>query len=139
MGRIALVTGGVSGIGAATAKLLKNSGYTVVANYFGNDADPTNPSRNRLRHIFCRGRDGSVYGGFAGSSDSGCRSYLCYGAGRLGYAWRNCGIRRWSGDCQGRDASRLLGSIGDGAHRGSRQVLRSHGIMCRVPGEPPNR
>ncbi len=38
MTRTALVTGGVSGIGAATAKLLKNSGYTVVANYFGNDA-----------------------------------------------------------------------------------------------------
>jgi acetoacetyl-CoA reductase len=39
MNRIALVTGGVSGIGAATTKLLKKSGYSVVANYFGNDAD----------------------------------------------------------------------------------------------------
>jgi acetoacetyl-CoA reductase len=39
MSRIALITGGVSGIGAATAELLKTSGYTVIANYFGNDAE----------------------------------------------------------------------------------------------------
>ena len=39
MGRIALITGGVSGIGAATARLLKSSGYSVAVNYFGNDAD----------------------------------------------------------------------------------------------------
>ncbi len=39
MTRTALITGGVSGIGAATAKLLKASGYNVVANFFGNDAD----------------------------------------------------------------------------------------------------
>jgi acetoacetyl-CoA reductase len=39
MARIALVSGGVSGIGAATATLLKASGYTVIANYFGNDAE----------------------------------------------------------------------------------------------------
>lgn len=37
MARVALITGGVTGIGAATAKLLRKSGYTVVANYFGND------------------------------------------------------------------------------------------------------
>ncbi len=37
--RTTLVAGGVSGIGAATAELLKSSGYTVIANYFGNDAD----------------------------------------------------------------------------------------------------
>jgi acetoacetyl-CoA reductase len=39
MTRIALVSGGVSGIGAATTKLLKTSGYDVIANYFGNDAE----------------------------------------------------------------------------------------------------
>ncbi|HEY0266629.1 MAG TPA: acetoacetyl-CoA reductase [Rhizomicrobium sp.] len=39
MTRTALITGGVSGIGAATAKLLKASGYNVVANFFGNDAE----------------------------------------------------------------------------------------------------
>jgi acetoacetyl-CoA reductase len=39
MARTALITGGVTGIGAATAKLLKASGYNVVANFFGNDAD----------------------------------------------------------------------------------------------------
>lgn len=36
-GSHSLMTGGVSGIGAATAKLLKASGYTVVANCFGNE------------------------------------------------------------------------------------------------------
>lgn len=39
MARIALITGGVSGIGAATARRLKARGFTVVVNYFGNDAD----------------------------------------------------------------------------------------------------
>ncbi len=38
MARIALVTGGVTGIGAATCKALKKAGHTVVANYFGNAA-----------------------------------------------------------------------------------------------------
>jgi acetoacetyl-CoA reductase len=37
MARIALVTGGTRGIGAAISKALKEAGYTVVANYAGND------------------------------------------------------------------------------------------------------
>ncbi len=37
MGRIALVTGGTRGIGAAISKLLVQKGYTVAANYAGND------------------------------------------------------------------------------------------------------
>ncbi len=41
MGRIALVTGGTRGIGAAISKALKASGHTVVANYAGNDEKAT--------------------------------------------------------------------------------------------------
>jgi len=37
MSRIALVTGGTRGIGAAISKALKAAGYTVAANYGGND------------------------------------------------------------------------------------------------------
>ncbi|MGR3344784.1 MAG: acetoacetyl-CoA reductase [Paracoccaceae bacterium] len=37
MSRIALVTGGTRGIGAAICAALKESGYTVAANYAGND------------------------------------------------------------------------------------------------------
>lgn len=37
MGRVALVTGGTRGIGAAISKGLKDAGYTVAANYAGND------------------------------------------------------------------------------------------------------
>lgn len=37
MARIALVTGGTRGIGAAISKALKDDGYTVAANYGGND------------------------------------------------------------------------------------------------------
>ena len=37
MARVALVTGGSRGIGAAIAIALKNAGYTVAANYAGND------------------------------------------------------------------------------------------------------
>ncbi|MCK0208306.1 acetoacetyl-CoA reductase [Starkeya koreensis] len=38
MGRVALVTGGTRGIGAAVCRALKAAGYTVAANYAGNDA-----------------------------------------------------------------------------------------------------
>ncbi|MFO1209627.1 MAG: acetoacetyl-CoA reductase [Amaricoccus sp.] len=37
MGRVALVTGGSRGIGASISKALKAAGYTVAANYAGND------------------------------------------------------------------------------------------------------
>ena len=36
-GRVALVTGGTRGIGAAICKALKAAGYKVAANYAGND------------------------------------------------------------------------------------------------------
>lgn len=37
MSRVALVTGGTRGIGASISKALKAAGYTVAANYAGND------------------------------------------------------------------------------------------------------
>ncbi|NQU59632.1 MAG: acetoacetyl-CoA reductase [Rhodospirillales bacterium] len=37
MSRVALVTGGTRGIGAAVSKALKEAGYKVAANYAGND------------------------------------------------------------------------------------------------------
>ncbi|WP_166417565.1 acetoacetyl-CoA reductase [Cochlodiniinecator piscidefendens] len=37
MTRVALVTGGTRGIGAAISKALKDAGYSVAANYAGND------------------------------------------------------------------------------------------------------
>ncbi|CDM59717.1 MULTISPECIES: beta-ketoacyl-ACP reductase [Rhizobium] len=37
MSRVAVVTGGTRGIGAAISLALKNAGYTVAANYAGND------------------------------------------------------------------------------------------------------
>ena len=39
MNRVALVTGGVSGIGAATAKMLKAAGHKVAVSWYGNKAD----------------------------------------------------------------------------------------------------
>jgi NAD(P)-dependent dehydrogenase (short-subunit alcohol dehydrogenase family) len=40
MARVALVTGGTRGIGAAISKGLKDAGYKVAANYGGNDEAP---------------------------------------------------------------------------------------------------
>ena len=37
MARVALVTGGTRGIGAAISVMLKGAGYTVAATYGGND------------------------------------------------------------------------------------------------------
>ena len=37
MSRVAVVTGGTRGIGAAISLALKNAGYKVAANYAGND------------------------------------------------------------------------------------------------------
>jgi acetoacetyl-CoA reductase len=37
MARVALVTGGTRGIGGAISRMLKDKGYTVAANYAGND------------------------------------------------------------------------------------------------------
>src|SRR5262245_15083794 len=37
MARIAIVTGGTRGIGAAISRALKQEGYRVIANYAGND------------------------------------------------------------------------------------------------------
>ena len=38
MARVALVTGGSRGIGAAISKALKDAGYSVASSYAGNDA-----------------------------------------------------------------------------------------------------
>jgi acetoacetyl-CoA reductase len=40
MSRVAVVTGGTRGIGAAISLALKNAGYQVAANYAGNDEKP---------------------------------------------------------------------------------------------------
>ena len=37
MARVAIVTGGTRGIGAAISKALKEAGYSVAASYAGND------------------------------------------------------------------------------------------------------
>ena len=47
MARVALVTGGTRGIGAAISKALKAGGYKVAASYAGNDEAAAKPSRPR--------------------------------------------------------------------------------------------
>ena len=47
MARVALVTGGTRGIGAAISKALKAAGYKVAANYAGNDEAAQTRSRPR--------------------------------------------------------------------------------------------
>ena len=48
MSRVAVVTGGSRGIGAAISKALKAAGYKVAATYAGNDdaATPSEGNRN---------------------------------------------------------------------------------------------
>ena len=46
MARVALVTGGSRGIGAAISVALKNAGYKVAANYAGNDEAAAAFTRN---------------------------------------------------------------------------------------------
>ena len=38
MARVAIVTGGTRGIGRAICEKLQDAGFTVIANYAGNDA-----------------------------------------------------------------------------------------------------
>jgi acetoacetyl-CoA reductase len=52
MGRVAIVTGGVTGIGAATCMALKSAGYQVAANYFGNSAEAQKFSDETAISIF---------------------------------------------------------------------------------------
>ena len=60
MARVAVVTGGTRGIGAAISKALKAAGYKVAANYAGNDeaatevqgARPASPSSNGMSRSY---------------------------------------------------------------------------------------
>jgi acetoacetyl-CoA reductase len=56
MGRVALVTGGSRGIGAAIAKALKDAGYDVAASYAGNDeaASKFTEDRHQDLQMECR-------------------------------------------------------------------------------------
>ena len=49
MARVAVVTGGTRGIGAAISKALKAAGYKVAANYAGND-EAAQEVQGRDRH-----------------------------------------------------------------------------------------
>ena len=67
------MAGGVSGIGAATAELLKSSGYTVIANYFGNDADIT---RDNMLHKMTAEQWRSVIDVDLGGCFNTCRAVI---------------------------------------------------------------
>ena len=49
MARLALITGGTRGIGAAIARALRAAGHAVVVNYHANDDDAAGV-RQGLRH-----------------------------------------------------------------------------------------
>ena len=52
MSRVALVTGGTRGLGAAVAKSLKEAGYTVAANYHSNDERAKKFGEETGIHVF---------------------------------------------------------------------------------------
>jgi acetoacetyl-CoA reductase len=52
MGRVAVVTGGTRGIGAAVSKSLKAAGYDVAANYAGNDEAAANFKKETGIEVF---------------------------------------------------------------------------------------
>ena len=62
MARVALVTGGTRGIGAAISKALKAAGYKVAASYAGNDTAAekfkADMGREFVRGLRYRGQEG---------------------------------------------------------------------------------
>ena len=59
MARVALVTGGSRGIGAAISKALKAAGYSVAASYAGND-EAANKFKDEIAPVTVPGRKGDV-------------------------------------------------------------------------------
>ena len=57
MARVALVTGGTRGIGAAISRAMKEAGYTIAANYGGSEETAKQ----------CKGEDGIRVHKFDGS------------------------------------------------------------------------
>ena len=66
MGRVALVTGGSRGIGASISKALKEAGFTVAANYAGNDEAASSFTADAISALSCAGVKSST------SPTSGC-------------------------------------------------------------------